>query len=74
MERILTSIDLSAEIRIALGSRQGALGKSLALVEAYERGAWEKANELASACGISDSILPQIYLESLQWATHRLHG
>jgi len=72
MEKILASIDLSAEIRVALLRRQGALGQPLALVEAYERAAWDQARGLAPSCGVSVDIVPKLYVESLQWATHRL--
>jgi c-di-GMP phosphodiesterase len=72
MDLILTSIDLSADVRVALLRRTGALGKPLALVEAYEKADWDVAQKLAPGCGVPDDILPNLYIDALHWAAQRI--
>lgn len=72
MDHILSSIDLSPEVRVALLKRTGQLGRPLALVEAYERAEWEVAQKLAPGCGVPDDILPNLYIDSLHWAAQRI--
>jgi EAL and modified HD-GYP domain-containing signal transduction protein len=72
MPIILDSIDLSAEVRVALLRRSGALGRPLALVEAYEKAEWDVAERLAPGCGVPDDILSNLYIDSLHWAAQRI--
>lgn len=68
MEQILDRLELDAEIRDALILRAGRFGAVLALVEAYEVGAWNELPRLASSIDLPTYVLAPSYLEALVWA------
>ncbi len=69
---VLSQIDLADEIVRALTARSGPYAGPLALVEAYERGAWDVVLAEASAVGLESVLLPDMYLGSVAWARERL--
>ena len=72
MDRVLSLVEVSAEVRGALISRTGPLGDALLLVEAYERGKWEDVNRLAILVGADAQAVPGCYFDALSWARTQL--
>lgn len=68
MTDLLAPLDLRPEVRAALIWREGLLGSWLSLAEAYETGAWDRAEQLAESLGAPRGELARIYLDSLDWA------
>ena len=56
----------------ALLRREGPYAVWLQMAEAYEAGRWEEMSTLAASVAISPFDLPDIYLESLNWARERV--
>jgi EAL and modified HD-GYP domain-containing signal transduction protein len=72
MEKILSRIELGDDVRGALLERIGPLGVPLKLVEAYERADWDIARGMAAESGVSDDIVPNLYIDALHWAAQRI--
>jgi EAL and modified HD-GYP domain-containing signal transduction protein len=71
MEVLAESMELAPDVRGALLRREDFFGAVLALVEAYERGAWEDVDSIAAALGISTVELAPTYLDALSWANEQ---
>jgi EAL and modified HD-GYP domain-containing signal transduction protein len=74
MPGLLERIELAPEVRRALLVRSGPFAPTLALVEAYERGAWDICSGEAASLGISAASVVELYLSALAWAQERLEG
>ncbi len=72
MSELLDRIDLATEVRRALLVRSGPFAPTLALVEAYERGAWDVATGEASLLGIPAQVVSDLYIASLAWARQQI--
>lgn len=72
MVELLAKVDLTDEVKEALVGREGRLAVWIQLAESYESADWERMTALAAAVGISPFDLPEIYLESLNWARERV--
>lgn len=72
LDEILESLDLSRDAHDALLRRRGPLAPPLELIEAYERGEWERVATLATNLEISPHQLSTRYLDSLSWAQERM--
>ena len=72
MEELLARVNLTDEVKTALLRREGPYAIWLQLAEAYEAAQWEKMSGLAASVAISPFDLPDIYLESLNWARERV--
>lgn len=72
MDKILSHIELSDEVRTALLKRRGPLGTPLQLVESYERAEWDTAKGLANDADVPDEILPNLYIDALHWAAEQV--
>jgi EAL and modified HD-GYP domain-containing signal transduction protein len=72
MDKILSHIELTDEVRSALLRRGGPLGTPLSLVESYEKAEWEAARGLAFDTDVSDEILPNLYIDALHWAAEQV--
>ena len=71
MEKLVDSMEFAPDVRLALLSRGDFYGATLSLVEAYERGEWDKVDALADSLGIGTITLPPMYLTALSWATEQ---
>jgi c-di-GMP phosphodiesterase len=71
MEEITAHIDLSPAVRDALLRAGGPYAPALALVEAYERGEWDRVGELSPLVGVSATEISTLYLEAVAWAQER---
>jgi EAL and modified HD-GYP domain-containing signal transduction protein len=72
MQDILGRIDVADEIRAALLRSGGPYVRPLQLVEAYERGQWDTVSQLSSKIGVAAREIPELYVQSLQWAREKL--
>lgn len=72
MDTILARLELTSEVRGALLQRDGPLGTSLRIVEQYEHADWGGARQLATASGVSDDVLPNLYIDALHWAAQQV--
>ena len=72
MEVLVESMELAPDVRAALLGREDFYGAVLALVEAYERGAWDDVDTLSASVGVGTVELAPMYLDALAWANeHR---
>jgi EAL and modified HD-GYP domain-containing signal transduction protein len=71
MDKLVDSMEFAPDVRIALLSRGDFYGAVLSLVEAYERGEWDKVDALSESLGIGTITLPPLYLQALSWATEQ---
>jgi EAL and modified HD-GYP domain-containing signal transduction protein len=71
MDKILSRLELSDDVRGALIGRGGPLGQPLQLVEAYERADWDAAQGMATGAPPHETI-PGMYIDALHWAAQRI--
>jgi EAL and modified HD-GYP domain-containing signal transduction protein len=67
MEIALHDLPLSTDTRAALLGVENAERHMLDAVVAYERGAWETAQQTAARGGIAEGSLPNAYIGALKW-------
>lgn len=72
MDKILSRLELSDEVRGALLGRGGPFGERLQLVEAYERADWDTAQGMAGGGEGEHEKLPSMYIDALHWAAQRI--
>ena len=72
MDKILSRLELSSDVRGALLERDGPFGTPLQLVEAYEKANWDKAKGLANENAVPDEMVPDLYLNALNWASEQI--
>ncbi len=68
MATIVSRIDLSNDIQLALIEKKGPLAYCLAIILFYERAHWERVHALSERLGIAEKKLPEMYLNALNWA------
>jgi len=71
MDKLVESMEFASDVKVALLSRGDFYGVTLSLVEAYERGEWDKVDALADSLGLGTITLPPMYLTALSWATEQ---
>ncbi|MCG7584176.1 EAL and HDOD domain-containing protein [Photobacterium sp. OFAV2-7] len=69
LEQLLTLLPLEPDVREALLNHQGALGRILALLDAYEQADWEKISVHCQALGIGEELVAKSYQHALQWSS-----
>lgn len=69
IKTIMEQLPLSADIKEALINRKGKLATFLKLAIAYERGEWEQESVLKSSLQLSETQVPTIYANAINW-TH----
>lgn len=68
IKTIMEQLPLSAEIKEALVNKKGKLATFLKLAIAYERGEWEQESMLKSSLQLSETQVPTIYANAINWA------
>jgi EAL and modified HD-GYP domain-containing signal transduction protein len=68
IETLLKDIPLEAPIEKALVEDQGPYAPVLSFVRAYEQGDWETVHGLLQTHCLSDALIQESYLNSLEWA------
>jgi EAL and modified HD-GYP domain-containing signal transduction protein len=72
MAALCDTMELAPDLRAALLHRKDFFGAALRLVEAYEVGAWNDVESLASNLCIAPADLRPLYFDALGWAgSHR---
>ncbi len=74
MEEVLGKLPLKEDVREALIGGEGDLRKVHDTVVAYELGEWSDFSERASQIGLSEDRMPELFNESLQWATQTFNA
>jgi c-di-GMP-related signal transduction protein len=67
MDVVLTKLPLDKSMRAALQGDQNDRRALLDCVIAYERGEWDRYDELAARAGTSSKVLQAAYHEALRW-------
>ncbi|HEX7050845.1 MAG TPA: HDOD domain-containing protein [Longimicrobiales bacterium] len=73
LDVLVAEMDLALPIKEALLNRSGAYGAMLQLVEAYERGDWDRVLDRCGELGLAAHALTRDYLEALAWANERMN-
>jgi c-di-GMP-related signal transduction protein len=68
MANLMTKLPLSDELKKALIHEEGMINNYLKLATSYERGDWEGVSECLKEININDDELPQLFLDSINWA------
>lgn len=66
IEEILAEIPISEDIKQALISGKGDVGKLLALIICYEKADWKNCQELAQVLNVQTAQLSQIYINCVE--------
>jgi EAL and modified HD-GYP domain-containing signal transduction protein len=74
MEAVVSQLPLAADVRWALLGEQNERRALLDCVIAYERGEWDRFEQLAARAGVSDVILRSAYQEALRWTRELSHA
>ncbi|MEJ2762616.1 HDOD domain-containing protein [Photobacterium sp. MCCC 1A19761] len=69
IEELITQLPLSEEVKDAVIHQQGQLGALLKLSQAYDQADWEQVTELCKTLSVAESVVAELYLESLQWSS-----
>ncbi|MGF1679738.1 EAL and HDOD domain-containing protein [Photobacterium minamisatsumaniensis] len=69
IEVLIEQLPLEVIVRQALVFQQGKLGCLLRLAIAYDNADWQKIKLICQSLNLSESIVAELYLESLKWAT-----
>jgi EAL and modified HD-GYP domain-containing signal transduction protein len=65
-------LPLGDDVRTALLTGDGALGRVLAVVEAWQGADWDAVPALVTAAGVSAVGLPELFADATAWAGDRL--
>lgn len=68
LDEILTTINVSDQVKTALGPGGNTHGDVLRLVLSYERGDWDALAQWSEKLGIDRSLIPDMYCTSVEWA------
>jgi len=72
MRDILSRVHVADEIREAVMEGTGPYAEPLLLVDAYERGDWDRVDRLVPSLGLLPVQLPWLYTKSLTWVNEQL--
>lgn len=67
MEEVLANLPLDQEVGAALAGRKSRFSPWLSLVRAYERGDWERVQDLANTLGLQLTMSDRLYVQALSW-------
>jgi c-di-GMP-related signal transduction protein len=68
MEDLVSEIAVSSEVRRGLLENATEVGQCRELVAAYCVGNWPLSSAIAAKFNLNESLLPQMYVNSLEWA------
>lgn len=69
IEELVTQLPLSDEVKAAVIHQQGPLGLILRLSQAYDQANWSEVTQLCQTLAVPESVVAELYLESLQWSS-----
>jgi len=70
MESLMDQLPLAREIKEALIHNEGILATYLNLTISYEAGNWENCLKLINVLKLDAALIPDCYIESLEWANN----
>ena len=68
MTELVEETAVSAKIRAGLVEDDSLLGRVRSLVVAHERANWGQVATLAADLGVSESVIPDLYTQAVDWA------
>ncbi len=68
MEDILRQLPLPEEVADALVRKNGLGHRFVELVEANEKGEWEKVRKISVALGLSPEVVADVFYQSVEWS------
>jgi c-di-GMP-related signal transduction protein len=68
MEELVSEVAVSKEVKRGLLENSTPVGRCRELVAAYCRGDWPSSSAIAGDFNLDESILPPLYVSSLEWA------
>ena len=68
LEEAFEGMSVSADVRAALLGGRSPLRPVYDIVEAYERGEWERLTAVVTELGVTESVIAQLYADSVEWA------
>lgn len=72
IQKVLSELPLSNDIKDALLGKQNIFFDVLKLTFAYERGSWQDIPRLAGKFKLPEEVLPEIYIKSIEWTNKAL--
>ena len=72
MDKLLGTIPLIDDIRLALLERKGNLGFYLAFCEDYENANWSRVTARAAKLGLNEDKVSHLYLAATTWVNEQL--
>lgn len=67
LAEVLEELPIASDIKVALLDGNNSLHKVYQYVLAYENADWKKLSAQASGLGTDESLLPQLYIDAIQW-------
>ena len=61
MEQVLETLPLQADVEAALATREGEMGRTLQLMEAYEQAHWSTVSAASRELSVPSDLLPAAY-------------
>ncbi len=74
LDEILATINVSNQVKTALGPGGNLYGDVLRLAFSYEKGDWDEFAQWSERMGIDQSIVPDMYCKSVEWADKVFEG
>ena len=74
MDKLLGTIPLIEEIRVALLERKGNLGFYLSFCEDYENANWQRITARTARLGLNEEKVSQLYLTATAWVNQQLQA
>ncbi|HDX8355548.1 TPA: EAL domain-containing protein [Aeromonas dhakensis] len=74
MDKLLGTIPLIEEIRVALLERKGNLGFYLSFCEDYENANWQRITARTAQLGLNEEKVSQLYLTATAWVNQQLQA
>jgi EAL and modified HD-GYP domain-containing signal transduction protein len=74
MDKLLGTIPLVEDIRLALLKRQGNLGFYLAFCEDYENANWSRVTAKTAELGLNEDKVSHLYLTATAWVNEQWHA
>ncbi|GAA5219134.1 EAL and HDOD domain-containing protein [Corallincola platygyrae] len=68
LEKVLSKLPLSDDIKSALLNNEGELANYLALILDYERAVWDGVSSLSHSLGVDSGQLPEFYRDAIGWS------
>ncbi|HEY0924587.1 EAL and HDOD domain-containing protein [Rheinheimera pacifica] len=72
IDSVMSKLPLAREIKDALVMRQGVLSEYITLIQFYEQGQWQEANQAINMLQLPPDKVPDAYHTAVQWANEQM--